>query len=79
MNTTGECYNHGPCSSLDQIQIELNEATIVLPAKSDSDVVFCLQYITDLSLIDHLCINLNAQVIYRFTLAKVGCKTKRFT
>ena len=29
----------------------------VLPAKSDSDVIFCLQVITDLESIDHLCIN----------------------
>ena len=29
----------------------------VLPAKSDSDVMFCLQVIRGLESIDHLCIN----------------------
>ena len=29
----------------------------VLPAKSDSEVMFCLQIIRDLELIDYLCIN----------------------
>ena len=29
----------------------------VLPAQSDSDVMFCLQSYQDLELIDHLCIN----------------------
>ena len=29
----------------------------VLPAKSDSDVMFCLQSYHGLKLIDHLCIN----------------------
>ena len=31
--------------------------TTILPAKSDSDVMFCLQNIRDLELMDHLCIN----------------------
>ena len=31
--------------------------TTGLPAKSDSDVMFCLQRIRDLGSIDHLCIN----------------------
>ena len=31
--------------------------TTVVPAKSDSDVMFCLQRIRDLGSIDHLCIN----------------------
>ena len=35
---------------------ELIDATVV-PTKSDSDVMFCLQSITFLSSIDHLCIN----------------------
>ena len=29
----------------------------ILPAKSDSDFVFCLQSYQDLESIDHLCIN----------------------
>ena len=29
----------------------------VLPAKRDSDVIFCLQRIRDLESLDHLCIN----------------------
>ena len=29
----------------------------VVPAKSDSDIMFCLQVIRGLELIDHLCIN----------------------
>ena len=29
----------------------------VLPAKSDSDVMFCLQCYGDLESIDHLCLN----------------------
>ena len=31
--------------------------TTVLPAKSDSGVIFCLQNYQDLESIDHLCIN----------------------
>ena len=32
-------------------------STTVLPAKSDSDFMFCLQVIRDLQSIDQLCIN----------------------
>ena len=34
-----------------------SEDSIVLPAKSDSGVMFCLQSYQDLELIDHLYIN----------------------
>ena len=34
-----------------------DEVCTVLPAKSDSGVMFCLQSYQDLELIDHLCIN----------------------
>ena len=51
----------------------LNSNFTVLPAKSDSDVMFCLQSYQWLRSIDHLCINpihrINTQVIYRFALA----------
>ena len=42
----------------------------VLPAKSDSDVIFCLQSYEGF-IIDRI----NTQVIYRFTLAQVECTT----
>ena len=35
----------------------MSRLTTVVPAKSDSDVMFCLQRIRDLGSIDHLCIN----------------------
>ena len=44
--------------------------TTVLPAKSDSGVMFCLQNYQDLKLIDHLCIN-PIRRIYRFSLAQL--------
>ena len=40
-----------------QQQILLINYGIVLPAKSDSDAMFCLQSYQDLESIDHLCIN----------------------
>ena len=47
----------------------------VLPAKDDSDVMFCLQSYQGLVLDRSLCINpicrINAQVSYRFALAQV--------
>ena len=35
----------------------LDQILFVLPAKSDSDVMFVYKVIRDLQLIDHLCIN----------------------
>ena len=52
---------------------DISRAT-VLPAKSDSDVMFCLQsyqgLIIDISL---FIIRINTQVIYRFELAQDEC------
>ena len=51
----------------------------VLPAKSDSDDMFCLQSNQGLVIEKSLCINLirydriNTRVIYRFALAQVVC------
>ena len=39
------------------IAYNVKPVAIVVPAKSDSDVMFCLQRIRDLGSIDHLCIN----------------------
>ena len=50
-----------------------NKAT-VLPAKSDSDVMFVYKVIRDLESIDHLCINPNTQEISRFAQSQVECK-----
>ena len=51
-----------------------NVITTVLPAKSDSDVMFVYKVICDLWSIDHLCINpINTQVIYQFTLDDMKC------
>ena len=33
------------------------KSTTVVPTKSDSDIMFCLQRIRDVESIDHLCIN----------------------
>ena len=50
---------------------------IVLPAKNDSDDMFCLQsYQTLIESIDHLYINadrIDIQVIFRFKLAQAEC------
>ena len=37
--------------------IYLSKKRTVLPAKSDSDVMFCLQSYQDLESIDHVCIS----------------------
>ena len=51
------------------------DITTVLPAKSNSDFMFCLQsyqgLIIDISLVYEDMIN--TQVIYRFALAQVKC------
>ena len=51
--------------------------SIVLPARSDSGVMFCLQSYQDLESIDHLYINpqdrMYTQVTYLFALAQVKC------
>ena len=54
-------------------------ADTVLPTKSDSDVIFCLQsyqeLIIDISLVyySYPQDRINTQVIYRFALAQVEC------
>ena len=59
--------------------------TTVLPAKSDSDVMFCLQsyqgLIFDRSLVYlfYLQDRINTQVIYRFVLDQVECTCYFFT
>ena len=53
---------------------------IVLPAKSDSNII-CFDYkvTRHLESIDHLCINpqdrINIQVLYRFVLAQEECSS----
>ena len=56
--------------------IEYNST--VLPANSDSYVMFVNKVIRDLYAIDHLCINhrINTQVVYRLALAQVVCTHK---
>ena len=52
--------SNNACNALIMISTihhHLLEHSTVLPAKSDSDVMFCLQCIGDLESIDHLCIN----------------------
>ena len=44
----------------------------VLPAKSDSDVMFCLQSYQG-RIIDRSLDMINTQVMYRFALAQVNC------
>ena len=43
-------------TSTTKVKVEKRIHT-VLPAKSDSDIMFCLQIIRDLESIDHVCIN----------------------
>ena len=49
----------------------------VLPAKSDTDVMFCLQsyegLIIDRSLVYYMQSEINTQVIYRIALAQIEC------
>ena len=59
--------------------MEVIDNPTVLPAKSDSDVMFCLQSCQGLR-IDRALVyqsypvdRSNAHVIYRFALARVGC------
>ena len=58
---------------------ESSERNTVLPAKSDSNVMFCLQsysgFIIDRSLVykSYSQDRINTQVIYRFALAEVEC------
>ena len=65
--------------------IKLTHIFTVLPAKSDSCVMFCLQsyqgVIIDISLVykSFPQDKINTQVIYRFELAQVGCTSKCFT
>ena len=56
-----------------------------MPAKSDSDVIFCLQIYQRLRIDRSLVYQsypqdkINTQVIYRFALAQVECTSKCFT
>ena len=56
-----------------------------LPAKSDSDVMFCLQSYLGLMINRSLVYlsypqdTINTQVIYRFVLAQVGCTSEYLT
>ena len=65
-------------------QFRLQISTVV-PAKSDSDVMFCLQsyqgLIIDRSLVyqSYPQIRINTQVIYRFAYAQVKCTRLCFT
>ena len=76
MNSSAKCHPFFPANKI-QNKILLSNIPIVVPNKSDSDVVFCLQLLSKtltcklhLSLresIYHLCINPpNIQEIYRF-------------
>ena len=45
----------------------------ILPAKSDSDDMFCLQSYQELVIDKSLADRINTLVIYRFALAQVVC------
>ena len=64
---------------------KIKHKTTVLPAKSDSDVMFCLQsyegLIIDRSLVylSYPQDRINTQVIYRLALGQVECTRQCFT
>ena len=63
----------------------MDTCTTVLPAKSDSDVMFCSQsyqgYLTDRSLVylSYPEDRINMHVIYLFALGQVACTSECFT
>ena len=54
------------------IFVTRKQNSTALPAKSDSDVMFCLQSYQGLMIDRSLVDRINTQVIYRFTLAQVA-------